>query len=506
MHLTQGLHRSVQQKPNEVAVIDGDREISYADLLSRVARLGAVMRGAGVESGDRIGILATNSAMYLECVLACAWIGAVLSPINNRWSPDEMAFQVDDAGISMLIADPAHRETVTMLAQRDSVLKAVVTDDYDERIESAEPIDDVYADPDALAVLMYTGGTTGRSKGVMLSARQILTSGYGTFVSAGLPNYDERVLHVSPLFHLAAFGGMMQHVILGSTHVFMGDFAVDKLVDTIAEKQITIVTLVPTMVQRMLDHADSTGVNLSSLRSVGYGSAPMPQPVVARLAELLPDVTLRQAYGMTELGPVATVLRDEDHRNPEHPERRGSVGKAAMHAEVRVVDSDDVEVPRGDVGEIVCRGENMMMGYWRRPEETAAALRGGWMHTGDLGYMDAHGYVYLVDRLKDMIVSGGENVYSAEVEKVLIHHPAVASCAVIGVPDRDWGERVHAVIVSEPGVTVTAAEIRDYVGARIARYKAPRTVDFVEQMPLSPVGKILKRVLRDQYSGPRVNR
>jgi len=500
MHLTQGLHRSVQQKPDEIAVIDGDRTITHADLLDRVARLGGALRAEGIAPGDRVGILATNSAMYLESALACAWIGAALSPVNNRWSPDEMQFQIDDAGVTVLITDPAHRQAAVDLAQRDSVLNTVMSDDYEDHIVAAEPVDDVRADPDALAVLMYTGGTTGRSKGVMLSARQILTSGYGTFVTAGLPNYAERVLHVSPLFHLAAFGGMMQHVVLGSTHVFMGDFAVEKLVDTIDAKQITIVTLVPTMVQRMLDHADSAGANLGSLRSVGYGSAPMPQPVVARLAELLPDVTLRQAYGMTELGPVATVLRDEDHRDRDHPERRGSVGKAAMHAEVRVVDSEDVEMPRGEVGEIVCRGENMMMGYWQRPDETSAALRGGWMHTGDLGYMDAHGYVYLVDRLKDMIVSGGENVYSAEVEKVLIHHPAVESCAIIGVPDRDWGERVHAVIVAEPGTTVTAEEIRDYVGARIARYKAPRSVDFVEQMPLSPVGKILKRVLRDQYS------
>lgn len=499
MHFTQGLHRAVQQKPDEIAVIDGDLQITFVELESRVARLAAVLRSEGVEPGDRVAVLASNSAMYLECALACAWIGAALSPVNNRWSPDEMGFQIDDAGIAVLIADPAHRDAAVALGQRDSLLRTVISEDYDARIAAAESISDVRADPDALAVLMYTGGTTGRSKGVMLSARQILTSGYGSFVTAGLPNYRERVLHVSPLFHLAAFGGMMQHLILGSTHVFMGEFAVDKLVDTVAAKQITVVTLVPTMVQRMLDHADSANADLSSLRAVGYGSAPMPQPVVARLADLLPGVTLRQAYGMTELGPVATVLRDEDHRDPDHPERRGSVGKAALHAEVRVVDSEDVEVPRGEVGEIVCRGENTMMGYWERPEETKVALRGGWMHTGDLGYMDAHGYVYLVDRLKDMIVSGGENVYSAEVEKVLIQHPAVASCAIIGVPDRDWGERVHAVIVPEPGMEATAQEIRDYVGERIARYKAPRTVEFVDQMPLSPVGKILKRVLRDQH-------
>ena len=423
---------------------------------------------------------------------------------RRRWSTRSRT-----PGISILVVDAPRLDTALPLRDRRPELGKLIAIgggaaesrvlDYEEFIASA-PIEDTQPDPDELAVLMYTGGTTGRSKGVMLSATQIFASALGSLVSGGLDNLPQRNLHVAPLFHLAAFAGLVQHVLIGSTHIMMGDFDVARLVTTIAEKRVTQATLVPTMAQWMLDHADATGTDISSLRYIGYGAAPMPEPLVRRLLQQLPDAKLRQGYGMTELGPVATVLRDEDHHDAEHPERLRSVGRAAAHAEVRVVDADDVEVPRGSVGEIVVRGAHVMLGYWQMPAETAEALRGGWMHTGDAGYMDEYGYVFLVDRIKDMIVSGGENVYSAEVEKVLHAHPAVASCAVIGVPDETWGERVHAVLVLNPGHDLTEAQVREFVGARIARYKAPRTVDFVNQLPLSPVGKILKRVLREEYA------
>jgi len=234
---------------------------------------------------------------------------------------------------------------------------------------------------------------------------------------------------------------------------------------------------------------------------VSYGTAPMPEMAIKRLTSKLPSVVLRQAYGMTELGPVATILRDDDHHVPGHPEWLRSVGRAAPHAELKIVDANGAWLPPGVPGEIAVRGEHVMLGYWNRPAETAAAVRDGWMHTGDVGYLDEHGYLYLVDRLKDMIVSGGENVYSAEVEKVLYRHDAVAACAVIGVPDDVWGERVHAVVVRKPGAEVTAAELREFVAGSIARYKAPRTVDFTDTLPTSSVGKILKRKLREEYQG-----
>ena len=510
MYLTQGLHRSVQQNPDGIAVIGESGDVTFRQLEGRVARIGGGLRGLGVRSGDRIGMLATNCAQYVEFTFACPWIGAVASPVNNRWSLDEMAFQIEDAGISVLFVDAPRLAQALELRDRCPLLETVIcfdgttpapgVVDYEWLIESSEPVSDVRPDPDSLAVLMYTGGTTGRPKGVMLSARQILTSAFGALASVGFPNTAERCLHIAPLFHLAAFAGMIQQSMLGATHVVIGDFTVEGLVETIAAKQITMTTLVPTMVPWMLDHAERTGASLSSLRYIGYGAAPMPEAVLTRLLTALPHVKLRQAYGMTELGPVATVLRDEDHHDRDHPERLRSVGRAAAHAEVVVVNKDGVEQPRGKVGEVVVRGAHVMIGYWNNPVETQKALQDGWMHTGDMGYMYEHGYLFLVDRLKDMIVSGGENVYSAEVEAVIHRHEAIASCAVIGVPDEVWGERVHAVVVLVPGASVTPEELRDYVGERIARYKAPRTVEFIDQMPLSPVGKILKRTLRDAYT------
>jgi acyl-CoA synthetase (AMP-forming)/AMP-acid ligase II len=510
MHFTQGLHRSVQQNPDRVAVIDPTREVTFRELAERVARLAAGLQGLGIGPGDRIGMLAPNCVEYIEYMLACAWLGAVASPVNNRWSLSEMEFQIEDADIGVLICDRDRLDVARALRDRRAELSTVVVFgadpmpagivDYEHLIETSVPLEDRFAAPDELALLMYTGGTTGRPKGVMLTPRQVTVSALGGTVSAGFDNAAQRVLHVAPLFHMAAYAAVLQHVMIGSTHLMIGEFTVDSLAEVISTQRVTMATVVPTMLHWLLDHAAANGTDLSSLRYLGYGAAPMPQPLIRRLIEHLPQIKLRQAYGMTELAPVATILRDADHHDPDHPERLRSVGRAAVHAQVRVVGPDDIEVPRGRVGEVVVRGEHVMSGYWKMPKETATTLRGGWMHTGDAGYMDEHGYLFLVDRIKDMIVTGGENVYSAEVEQVIGTHRAVSACAVIGVPDEVWGERVHAVVVLESGSALSEDELRDYVGARIARYKAPKTVDFVTSLPLSPVGKILKRALRDEYS------
>jgi acyl-CoA synthetase (AMP-forming)/AMP-acid ligase II len=251
------------------------------------------------------------------------------------------------------------------------------------------------------------------------------------------------------------------------------------------------------MIQMIVDHPRVRDFDLSSVRGIVYGASPIAQAVLERAMRAFPQARFAQAYGMTELSPVATLLGPEDHLAG----RLRSAGRAAPHAEVRIADAEDNEVPRGTVGEILVRGGHVMLGYWNRPEETEAALRGGWMHTGDGGYMDDEGYVYIVDRMKDMIVSGGENVYSAEVENAVSAHPSVAACAVIGVPDEEWGERVHAVIVCHPGATVTVEEIRDHAKQSIAGYKTPRTIELVDALPVSGAGKILKRELRKQYWG-----
>ena len=279
-------------------------------------------------------------------------------------------------------------------------------------------------------------------------------------------------------------------------------FSSAEVLKAIAEHHITDALLVPTMVQMLVDDPAVGDYDLSSLLHLIYGASPISEALLERARKVFPAVGFTQGYGMTELSPTATLLTPADH---DDPALRRSAGRAAPHVEVRIVDPDGREVPRGEVGEVVVRGDNVMLGYWNRPDDTAAAVRDGWMHTGDGGRMDDNGYVFIVDRIKDMIITGGENVYSAEVENALAKHPAIAAVAVIGVPDPDWGERVHAVVVLLPGQNVTEEQLRAHCKTLIAGYKAPRSVDFVDAMPMSGAGKILKRELRMKYWGNTTN-
>jgi acyl-CoA synthetase (AMP-forming)/AMP-acid ligase II len=304
------------------------------------------------------------------------------------------------------------------------------------------------------------------------------------------------------MFHLADLAGVIGVTTMGGTHVIVPAFDPVVVMRAIEQHRVSDTVLIPIMIQRLVDHPERSAHDLSSLQRLLYGGSPIPLAVLDRARKALPTASFVQAYGQTELAPVATILLPADHEETGPVAARlCSGGRAAPHAEVRIVDPEDREVARGEVGEIVVRGGNVMLGYWGRPEETTAALRGGWMHTGDAGRMDADGYVYVVDRIKDVIITGGENVYSTEVENAVAAHPAVANCAVIGVPDEHWGERVHAVVVLKPGADATTEQIREHAKTLIAGYKAPRTVEFVEALPVSPAGKIIKRDLRVRYRG-----
>jgi acyl-CoA synthetase (AMP-forming)/AMP-acid ligase II len=298
------------------------------------------------------------------------------------------------------------------------------------------------------------------------------------------------------MFHLADFSAWVDVTIVGGTHVMVPVFDPVAVLGAIAEHRITDVLLVPAMIQLVVDSPRAAEFDLTSVRSVVYGASPISEGVLTRAGKTFPNATFTQAYGMTELAPLATVLAPADHQDPV---RRRSAGRAAYCCEVRIVGPDDVEVPRGQVGEVVVRGGNVMLGYWQRPAETAEALRGGWMHTGDAATMDDDGYVYITDRIKDMIITGGENVYSAEVENVLSQHPGVATCAVIGVPDDTWGERVHAVVVPAGGAAPSLEELQAICDGRIAGFKKPRSMEVVEALPLSAAGKVLKRELRKPH-------
>ncbi|MBZ4512183.1 long-chain fatty acid--CoA ligase [Mycobacterium avium subsp. hominissuis] len=506
MYLTQGLHRALQQHPDRLATIDADRTRTYAQSAQRIAKLASALRTIGVNRGDRVGMLALNSDRYHEYLLAVPWADAVLNPINIRWSPPEIAYALRDSQTDVLFVDDAFSPAVPALRASYPDLRAIVhcgnapTPEgmfcYEELIAGGEVGDDVRRSGDQLAGVFYTGGTTGLPKGVMLSHANLMTSVLGMLSVGSFLSSEARLLHVAPLFHLADLAAWAGQTTLGGTHVMLSTFEPSAILQTIERHQVTDVLLVPTMLQMVVDHPAVRDYDLSSLRNVMYGASPISEAVLSRAMKTVRSARFMQGYGMTELSPLATVLRPEDH---EHPDLLRSAGRAAPCAEVKIVDADDKEVPPGNTGEIVVRGGNVMLGYWNKPDETAAALRNGWMHTGDAGYMDERGYVFVVDRIKDMIISGGENVYSTEVENVLSRHPAVAACAVIGVADENWGERVHAVVVLTENSSVTAEELRDFCKTQIAGYKAPRTASFVDALPLSGAGKVLKRELRKQF-------
>jgi acyl-CoA synthetase (AMP-forming)/AMP-acid ligase II len=492
VQLTQCVHHAVQQTPDLAATIFGNRVRTWAESVDRISRLAAALQHLGVQPGDRVGLLAPNSDIYHEFLLAVPWADAVLMPINTRWSASEIAFALRDSDTQVLYVDQAFAPIVPKLALRNVIEGEAAVD---RLIADHEPVPDARRGGDALAGIFYTGGTTAEPKGVMLSHNNMMLSALGVVATTNkVPG--GRYLHAAPMFHLAAIGGWMFHNVLGGTHVLLSPFTPVGMADTIERHKVTDTLIVPTMLQLLVDSPATAEHDLSSLRHLAYGASPISDALLDRAAKRLPGTEFTQAYGMTELAPVATLLSPEAH---EVPRLRRSAGRAAPHVEVIVVDEHDVEVPRGEIGEIVARGDNVMLGYWNRPEATARALRGGWMHTGDAGYMDEEGYVFIVDRLKDMIVSGGENVFSAEVENILARHPAVAACAVIGVPDEEWGERVHAVVVPVDGIQPTVDELRDHVKEHIAGYKAPRTVEFIAALPLSGAGKVLKRELRSRH-------
>jgi acyl-CoA synthetase (AMP-forming)/AMP-acid ligase II len=330
----------------------------------------------------------------------------------------------------------------------------------------------------------------------MLSHRGIFVSALGSLTAlARIPRGGGNLL-VAPAFHMAGFAIWVQGMLLQMTAVPLPGFDPPGVLKAIEDHRIKQALLVPTMIQMLVDHPEAQRHDLSSMESLIYGASPISEAVLDRARKVFTGTAFTQAYGMTELSPTTTILTDADH---DDPVLRRSAGRAAPYARVKIVDENGDEVPRGTVGEIVAAGDHVMLGYWKQPEATAEAVRAGWMHTGDGGYMDERGYVYVVDRIKDMIISGGENVYSIEVENVVARHPAIAQVAVIGVPDEIWGERVHAVVTLAPGSALDLDELRDFCKQDIAGYKAPRSLEIVEQLPLSGAGKILKRTLRAHY-------
>jgi long-chain acyl-CoA synthetase len=510
MYLTQGLHRMVQQHPDRVALRFRGHQRTFRELADRVGRLAGALQRLGMRAGDRVAMLSLNSDRYLEYQMAVPWGGGVLNPCNIRWSPAEILYSLDDSGSSILLVDETFRQVVEQFRKDSSALREVVycgngdrppgMHGYESLLAETAPIPDTLRRGEDLAGIFYTGGTTGFPKGVMLSHTNMCSSGLA-LLAEGLAASGGTYLHCAPMFHLADMGIAMPHWISGNTHSIVPSFNPELVLDTLATDRVTHALLVPTMIQMLVDHpAMKTPRDLSALQTIVYGASPIPVAVLERAIAALPGVELVQAYGMTELSPVATLSPAWCHT--EKGRERGklrSAGRACFCTEVRIVDPEGKEVPRGAVGEVAVRGPNVMQGYWNKPDLTAAAIRDGWMHTGDGAYMDDDGFIFIADRLKDMIISGGENIFSAEVENAVAQHPAVAACAVIGIPSEQWGESVHAVVVRKEGIDVSAADLISHCKSHIAGYKCPRSVEFVAALPLSGAGKVLKTKLREPF-------
>jgi acyl-CoA synthetase (AMP-forming)/AMP-acid ligase II len=509
-YLTQSLHRALRHCPDAIATVCGPRRHSYAQFVDRVARMASALRELRMGPGDRVGILMQNSDRYLELYFAVWWGGGSVNPVNTRWSAAEIAYSIDDCTTRILIVDDAFAPLAKEIAGRCKSLHTLIHAgegaaptgmyEYERLLAESNPIPDALRANDDLAGVYYTGGTTGFPKGVMLSHAN-LHSSIMSGLAEGLVQEGDVGLHVAPMFHLADGFFALMLFARGSTHVVLPTFQPEAAMVAIQREQVSAVLLVPTMIQMLVDHPALPSHRLDSLRRVIYGAAPISEAVLSRAMARLPNASFSQCYGQTEMSPLVSVLSAELHA----PQARGrgklrSAGRPASGVEVRIVDGEGREVPRGTVGEIAARGAGVMTGYWNRPEETAAALRDGWMHSGDGAYMDEGGFLFVVDRVKDMIVSGGENVYSAEVENALAQHPAIAACAVIGIPDDSWGEAVHAVLVCKPGVAPPDLEqVKAHCRALIANYKCPRSIEYRETLPLSGAGKVLKTELREPW-------
>ncbi|WP_418060657.1 acyl-CoA synthetase [Pimelobacter simplex] len=502
MYLTHALHRAVRYWSDDVLTVDGDRVFTSTESGDRVARLAGALQSLGIEAGDRVAIVALNADRHHEVFFASWWAGGVTSPLNTRWSITEISYALNDSGSKVLFVDEAFAAMVPDLRERVPCLEAVVYTGrgeapegallHDELIAGHEPVADAHRAGDDLAFILYTGGTTGHAKGVMITHRSFLTGLLSYQMSGAAVRPDGVTMLTGPLFHIGALLGWYSQQLLGGKLVFVPTFSPENAMRTIQEHRVTGCALVPTMIQRICEHPDFASYDLSSLEFIGYGASATPDSLLELVMTNLPQTQLVHVYGMTEAGCV-TMLNGPDHRAGR---KLGSVGRATPIVELEVVDPEGKPVPAGTVGQVVTRGGHLMAGYWNKPEETAAAFVDGWYQTGDGGYLDEDGFLWIADRLKDMIISGGENVYSTEVENVLSAHPAVAACAVIGLPDADWGERVHAVLVLRPGQATSIEEIRAFVKDHIAAYKAPRSLSIVDEMPMTGTGKVLKRELR----------
>jgi fatty-acyl-CoA synthase len=531
MILTEPLIKALKFFPQKHAIVCGAKRWTYQEFYDRINRFSHCLKDFGIVKNDKIAILHPNCHYFLETYYAITQVGAISIPINYRLSPREIEFILQDSESKILIADPMLQKQIDPIRREISGIKKILWTgeekersclpclpnkqtagreelhdlNYEEALRQADSniLPATYITDKDIAQIYYTSGTTGRPKGVMLSHKNVMTHALGTIAEIHLTDSDVWI-HVAPLFHLADAWATWAVTWVGGTHVLVREFDAKIVLETIEREKVTLTNLIPTMLNLMVNYPDIEKYDYRSLRILLSGGAPIAPEVVRKTVETF-KCDYAQTYGMTETSPYLTFSILKDHLKKLSYEDRlrfkSKTGREFISVELKVVNDRGEEIKKDEkeVGEIVVRGDIVTKGYWKLPEETKKSIRNGWLYTGDMAVMDEEGYVTIVDRKKDMILTGGENVYSTEVENVLYMHPAILECAVVGVPDQKWGEAVKGIVVLKPGEKATAEEIIQFCKDRITHYKAPKSIDFVNALPRTGSGKIHKKGLRDKY-------
>lgn len=512
MNISLLLTKAARAFGENTAVVQGSLNWTYAEFDERVSRLAGGLRQRGVRPGSRVAMLMHNGPEMLEVMFAAFRAGCIAVPINFRLHPEEFSYIISHSGAVAVFLTPAFNESyASVRSSLASVCHEITTAgaegdqiNHGDLVESGPSVfDDADVDSGDVAWLFYTSGTTGRPKGAMLTHRNLLamTMNFYADVCPGFGK-EEVVLHVAPLSHGSGLYAL-PNVGRAATHVFgeLPSFDPKEVLHLIQQHRVTNLFAAPTMVNRLVESSQVDAHDLGSLSALIYGGGPILAEDLLRAIERF-GANLVQIYGLGESPMTITSLRHEDHVQDGTAAQRGrlgSAGTARTDVEVAVVDGQDRPLPVGETGQIVTRSDLVMKGYWKDPEASEETLKGGWLHTGDLGYFDDAGYLFIMDRSKDMIISGGENIYPREIEEVLISHPAVREIAVIGVPDPEWGEAIKAVVATNPGESVTEAALIEFCRQRLASYKKPKSVDFVDGLPKNNYGKIVKKDLREPY-------
>lgn len=505
------IRRSALRFPDKTAMVFGTKSMSYRVFNERINRLANRLLKMGLQKGDRIAALLHNGPDFFEIYYASAKVGGIFVPVNNLLRPTELKQILEYVDPRFLFFDSDYESVIgTAIDDGDAIEYQIALGSpasglfkrYEELIEKGEPEEPkVPISDDDVVSIFLTSGTTGRPKGAMRTHRHVYIDVLVGAIELSL-RHDDRALMVFPFYHVT-WEDNMRHVLMANTIVIRkeGSFDAKEVLGLLEAHQITVCQLVPTMISTILQIEDLEKYDLSRLRLLTYTASPMPVELLKRTMRRF-KCQFMQFYGQTETGPLTTVLRPEDHvleGSEAQSAKLASAGRTILNYEARIVDPKGRDLPAGEVGELIVRSESMTIGYWRLPEETEKAIKDGWLHTGDFARLDEEGYVYIVDRKNDMIISGGKNIYPREIEEVLYRHDAVLEAAVIGVPDDHWGESVRALVVLKPGRKASEADIVSFCRQNLASYKKPRWIEFREELPKNPTGKILKRVIRDEY-------